>query len=541
VLHAPVKPIAQDTREEVRKLVAYIEENLRASSSAGLTFIDTRNLKGRLMARQNHVVFGRRGAGKSSLVESVCGPAVHVAVRINLEDYKDISFPNILLHVLRASCRELDTAVKARSKWTQFLASRRFRRDLRAREQELGKLLYEPDQEEQKVRTTDEKGHTAGLEVSSEQLKASLSGKRGVTKEVARTIPVDKLARLQIDIPSFKHLFCEASRLSGRAPLFLVLDDFYFVPKAVQPEFIDFFHRLTKDTPLFLKIATIKHRSRLFKTTEQSYIGAELGHDIYEIDMDYTLDKFSDLKEFMNELLRAAIRDSGARLEPDDLFTGEGLSQLCLASGGVPRDFLSLFVRLANSVVAGRENKIGKVEVNEESIANISSKLESLKVDSAGEREILESYLSVIRKSVYNEHRTNAFLVAKEELEQHPQERQAIRELVDLRLTHLIDSNTSSAPSDGRRYEAYILDVGLYENSRPRNFNQVEPGSQDSKSRKDQLRASPKLVLAELAERVREFGKGELITSEARPISRRHRAAEEDEAQTKLDFFDTET
>jgi hypothetical protein len=126
--------------------------------------------------------------------------------------------------------------------------------------------------------------------------------------------------------------------------------------------------------------------------------------------------------------------------------------------------------------------------------------------------------------------------VAKEELEQHPQERQAIRELVDLRLTHLVDSKTSSAPSDGRRYEAYILDVGLYENSRPRNFSQVEPGSQDSQSRKDQLRASPRLVLGELAERVKEFGKGELISSESRPSNRRHRAADDDDTQAKLDF-----
>jgi hypothetical protein len=237
--------------------------------------------------------------------------------------------------------------------------------------------------------------------------------------------------------------------------------------------------------------------------------------------MDYTLDKFADLKEFMSELLGSAIKESRVGLSSDDLFSGDGFSQLCLASGGVPRDFLSLFVRLANSIVGAKAEKIGKVEVNEEAIATISSKLEALKVDSAGEREILESYLSVIRKFAYNENRTNAFLVAKDELEQHPQERQALRELVDLRLIHLIDSNTSSAPSDGRRYEAYILDVGLYENSRPRNFCQVEPGSEDSRSRKDQLRASPRLVLADLANRVREFSNGELVVSESTRVRRR--------------------
>ena len=523
----------------MHKLVAYIEENLRASSLAGLNFIDTRNFKGRLTVRQNHVVFGRRGAGKSSLVKSVSGPADHVAVRINLEDYKDISFPNILLRVLKASCEELGKAVKARSKWWQFLSARRFRSVLKELETELADLLYEPDQEQQEVRTTEIEDETEGFQLSgghpaAAKASMSASSKQQSKREVSRSLPVDKLARLQIEIPRFKQVFCEASALSGHAPVFLVLDDFYFVPKAVQPEFIDFFHRLTKDTPLFLKLATIKHRSRLFKTTEQSYIGAELEHDIFEIDMDYTLDKFADLKEFMSELLRAATKESGVALSTDDLFSGDGFSQLCLASGGVPRDFLSLFVRLANSIVGSKGEKIGKVEVNEEAIATISSKLEALKIDSAGEREILESYLSVIRKFAYNEHRTNAFLVAKDELEQHPQERQALRELVDLRLVHLIDSNTSSAPSDGRRYEAYILDVGLYENSRPRNFSQVEPGSEDSRSRKDQLRASPRLVLGDLSNRVREFSNGALIVSESPRVRRRGAAIDTPSAQQNL-------
>jgi hypothetical protein len=383
-------------RDGVHKLVAYIEENLRASSLAGLNFIDTRNFKGRLTVRQNHVVFGRRGAGKSSLVKSVCGPADHVAVRINLEDYKDISFPNILLRVLKASCDELGKAVKARSKWWKFFPARRFRKRLKELETELADLLYEPDQEQQQIRTTETADQSIGLQVSAEypttpKASMSASSKQQSKKETSRTIPVDKLVRLQIEIPRFKQVFSEASTLSGNAPVFLVLDDFYFVPKAVQPEFIDFFHRLTKDTPLFLKLATIKHRSRLFKTTAQSYVGAELEHDIFEIDMDYTLDKFADLKEFMSELLRAAIKESGAGLSADDLFTGDGFSQLCLASGGVPRDFLSLFVRLANSIVGAKGEKIGKVEVNEEAIATISSKLEALKVDSAGEREILAS------------------------------------------------------------------------------------------------------------------------------------------------------
>lgn len=284
----------------------------------------------------------------------------------------------------------------------------------------------------------------------------------------------------------------------GKTPVFLLLDDFYFVRKTDQSKLIDYLHRLAKGTQLFLKLATIKHRTKLYTQTEESYVGVEVGHDIQEIDMDYTLDKFDDLKRFMRQLLLRAADESNVSLKVKELFAGEGFNQLCLASGGVPRDFLALFVRLANQVVVGDAESIGKVLVNEAAIANIGNKYESMRADSAKERDALERCLDFIKNFVYDEKRTNAFLVSKPDLAEYPYERQAIKELVDLRLIHLIDENTSKAPSDGLRYEAYMLDVGLYDNSRPRNFKQIQPGSKDEKSRKDALRASPKLDLGSL-------------------------------------------
>ena len=176
--------------------------------------------------------------------------------------------------------------------------------------------------------------------------------------------------------------------------------------------------------------------------------------------MDYTLDNFDELRFFMQQLLQNAIKQSGASIEIDDMFAGDGFSQLCLASGGVPRDFLSLFVSLANSAVTSG-SPIGKVQVNEVAIGNLGTKLESMRRDSGNEDTILDSCLKRIKRHVYDNERTNAFLIAKDELESDRQGRQAIRELVDLRLIHLVDHNTSKAPSDGRRYEAYILDISM--------------------------------------------------------------------------------
>ena len=65
------------------------------------------------------------------------------------------------------------------------------------------------------------------------------------------------------------------------------------------------------------------------------------------------------------------------------------------------------------------------------------------------------------------------FLVCNPDLEDFPQISQAINELMDLRMIHLVEPITSAAPSDGKKYSAYMIDIGLYTNSKPRNFNQM--------------------------------------------------------------------
>ncbi len=72
-----------------------------------------------------------------------------------------------------------------------------------------------------------------------------------------------------------------------------------------------------------------------------------------------------------------------------------------------------------------------------------------------------------------------------------------LKELIDLRFIHVIDNNTSAAPSDGKRHSAYLLDVSLYTNGRPRNFKEIEP---DIKKRRDDIRSTPRISVLSLKE-----------------------------------------
>jgi hypothetical protein len=477
---------------ETAKLVTYIEENLRASLISGLRFVDTRRNQTRLLSKQNHVVFGRRGAGKTSLVRCIADRGEHIDIYLNLEDYKDITFPNIVIHILIELFGKLLEIVCNEYPWYKFwrLDARSAKKRIRETIKILQSYLREPDLQTQHISTRT--GSERGLEASAEVRGVTAGARTGREKvsEIQRDVELNKINYLRIELSSYKKLITQISSLFDNKPVFLVLDDFYFVAKDTQPELIDYFHRLTKGTALFLKLATIKYRSKLYRRRRGEHVGVELGHDVFEIELDYTLDNFAELQSFMREILTNALEQSGAQLDIDDVFAGFGFPQLCLASGGVPRDFLSLFVTLANRTVS-TGNPIGKVQVSEAAIDNIASKFASMREDSGNDQTVLEQCLSRIRRYVYSEKRTNAFLIAKPQLETNRLGQQAIRELVDLRLIHLVERNTSKAPSDGRRYEAYIIDLGLYENARPRKFNQVEPGQMDDRSRKDELRASP--------------------------------------------------
>jgi len=135
----------------------------------------------------------------------------------------------------------------------------------------------------------------------------------------------------------------------------------------------------------------------------------------------------------MNDLLNHVNQKVGVDLNYDEIFTQNGFKFLCLASGGVPRDFFALFIDFGNKIVNGKPS-VTKPMVIETSIENLPNKLEAFKTDSFEEKEILEHYLQFIRQEVIDNKRWNSFLISNSEVLKYPQINQALKELVDLRL-----------------------------------------------------------------------------------------------------------
>lgn len=481
---------------ELNKVLKFIEENIRVTNQTTIEYLDPKGHIERLDSKQNQIVFGRRGSGKSLLLKSLKDKKTNVAcLTINLEDFKDISFPDSIIQVLTSLIFQLKSEVYNKRSILQpvtWLKGKRITNQYSLLLKSLKDRLIQPDVFDEAIK--EKVGNKIGGKAKSGFGKSEASMSAEISEEIekSRAFKIDKLNVLKNELPQFKHLIESTSEYLGK-DIFLILDDFYFIRKTEQPYFIDFFHRLSKNTPLYLKVATIKHRSSLYIQGE-TFVGVEIGHDAQALNLDYSLENFNALVSFMKDLLNHINSKVGVQIDYNQLLTDNAFRFLCLASGGVPRDFFSLFILLGNKMLDGQKT-ISKPNVIECSIENLPNKFDAFKTDSAEEKGLLEHYLQFIRQEIVETKRYNSFLVSNSEILKFPQINQALKELVDLRLLHLVNSNISSAPSDGLRYSAYMVDIGLFPNSNPRNFQQIEPGQKDEKGRDDRIRSAPKLHL----------------------------------------------
>lgn len=483
--------------ENLRKVLTYVEENIRISEQTTIEYLDPKNHINRLNSKQNQVVFGRRGSGKSLLLKSLRKNDLDkkLYITINIEDFKDISFPNSISQVLISVIKKIRSEVSGKYKIWEFSNWRTQNKLLKQYDtyiSELNKKISEPDSYNESIREKQASKISGEASSGFQAAKAKIASEVADELETSREILKDKLNELKNEITNFKELIEKTTAFLNK-DIYLIFDDFYFIRKHEQPFFIDFFHRISKNTRLYLKVATIKHRSSLYIQTD-TFVGVEIGHDIQALSLDYTLDDFNSLVSFMKSLLEHINKKVGVEINYNNLLTDNAFRFLCLASGGVPRDFLSLFINLGDKMQNEGKN-ISKPNVIDCSIENLPNKMEAFKTDTADEKAVLEHYLQYVKEEIINTKRINAFLVSNNDVLKYPKINQAIKELVDLRLFHLVNSNISSAPSDGLRYSAYIIDISLFPNANPRNFKQIEPGQRDERNREDKLRASPKLNL----------------------------------------------
>jgi Cdc6-like AAA superfamily ATPase len=495
---------------QIDQLLTLVEEATRATKGPPKRFIEpARGTLDRAKSRRHHIVFGRRGSGKTSLLRKAASDLtlrrIPVAF-IDLEAFKGHAFPDVLLSILVETLHAFDewlatagiNAATKKSWWDKFWGGRPERPPLEKKKLEqvrqrlqdekdlLTRLLHSDDYAEL-VEQTGESKKTTSRSLSSASVKASGSagipgakanvgadaniedeqtgvGERKI--ELTETTKRNKLDILHRRIIHFQKLFDAIVELSA-GDAFIFLDDLYHLRRADQPHVLDYFHRIVKGRSVWLKIGTIRHRTDWYHHGNPP-IGMKLSDDCDDIDLDITLAKFEIARRFLLQVLNQIIKE--AEFKNHEVILAEGgVVRLVLASGGVARDFLSIF-RKAVEVARERGKTYRGERVNAEDV-NVAagehepSKRDELRRDTLEERRVLESALLRIREFCVT-NKVNCFLVEQDAAIFGRLD--VLGELADLRFVHIVNSRTTARDKPGKLFTAYMLDISQYTGERLR-------------------------------------------------------------------------
>jgi hypothetical protein len=244
----------------------------------------------------------------------------------------------------------------------------------------------------------------------------------------------------------------------GLVRLYLYIDDFYLFPEVTQPHLLDCVAGMLRDCDGWIKVASIERLTRPFEPS--SRFGLEVPHDASKIDLDVTLEDPGSTQRFLESVLSNYTTTAGLA-KPSSIAQNAALGRLVLASGGVPRDYLNLF---ASSIVAARSRPKAR-EIGREDVADAAGRAarskkrdleQDVSSDSAGNLlAALDTLSTEVRGAGYTYFRVDVSQKSHQFYE-------VLGQLVDLRFAHLIQSTLSDQHKPGVKYETYILDLSEY-------------------------------------------------------------------------------
>ena len=488
---------------KIDELSTLIEEASRASKQNISRFIEpAQGTLRRAKSKRHHIIFGRRGSGKSSLIlktADTLSEEGNPISFIDLEPFKGHQYPDIIISVLIATFMKYkiwlenkgDTLKKKRIWYLPWMKKKKINnniygsliKEINGLIESLEEQLYLSDNSKliEKVKKITDKE-----DISKTKGKASVNYKQlcssDIEKIIANTVKStngkeiheehrrSKIEFLLKEILKYQHTLSKLVYLTKK-DCFIFLDDLYHILRKDQANLIDYFHRIAKGNRIWLKIGTIRNRSSWYIHSPQP-IGLKIGDDADEINLDLTLEKFAISKSFLKKILNLYIDEVNAP-KLKNIVADTGIDRLVISSGGVARDFLGLFrksidetrERLKRQPNHARGEKIGAQDVNLASGAYGELKKEEFKIDTSEDETKLESEFNNILIFCLVKTKKNIFLI-DQDLKGKTYD--SILELIDLRLIHQVKSRITVNTKPGKIFRALLLDVSQYTGERAR-------------------------------------------------------------------------
>lgn len=483
--------------QEVSRLTDLVKDSFRIRPNHNPDYVDVSGHLDRFRSNQHQIVFGRRGSGKSCLfVHFLNDEGANngiLPIYIEGDEFKRLTYPDLLVRLLLRIFESMPSANRSWRKWLRRPnAVQKNIKDLR-------KILAQA--EEAQVTQTD--GINSERGAGFEKGPARVHGKRSDSQEKQSEFKEQKLDHLERFLSDYKTSLTDALAESRFDSAFILLDDFYLIPRSRQPDVIDYLHRLLRGTNFYLKIGTVRHRTSIIRNGDQT-IGVELHQDVEEINLDRTLEDLESTSEYLGQMLDALSYTAGVDTPKDTLFNPDAFHALILASGGVPRDFLNIFVEAISAAIADDQDRWLTPTYIWKGASRLSYriKLNNLKEEASSDSSPLEKVYRDIISFCLKEKKKTAFLVSQEQAQEFFGVHELILQLMDFKLIHVVEPDTSAASGRKGRFEAYTLDFSLFMEPRMRNIEHVEFWKLDAERRRVGVREAPDYDLVRAKEAV---------------------------------------
>ena len=365
---------------------------------------------------RHHLIFGRRGTGKTALMVEAKQRIERegcLSYWINIHTHRGESAHRIFVWVCRNVCEQMQVFYSKKKRIPQLLAL-------------ISKLQDDADK--------------------------LLTEKEISTDEVSRLVPY-----MQNVIRQFTD--------TNATRFYIFLDDLHYLPSAEQPKLLDLVHGAVRDSDAWLKVAGIRHLTRWFQ--EKPPLGLQTGHDADHIDLDVTLEEPSRAKTFLEQVFLRYARHVGIS-SLSSILSPTALDRLVLASGAVPRDYLSLSANaIGQARTREKARRVGVQDVGQAAGEAAKVKIAELEEDAASSEDTPNRIKGLQQiRSFCEEKNCTFFQIDFRDREDHPKEYSIIKELTDGRLIHLVRASLSDIQKAGRRYEVYMLDLSQFSSER---------------------------------------------------------------------------
>lgn len=508
--------------DSMQKLIGAVEEAARSTKEGVKYFVEpAEGTLHRTTSRRHHLIFGRRGSGKSSLLRKAQAELTverRPISYVDLESYKGHAYPDVLLSVLISTFEGFSSWLNSaainlatkRKFWKLFGRTPdkpaynrkeclQLKQTIDTHVTDLRYQLYASDdaQLERKESSSrdDRKVASGTVAIAAGEARIGAAGELStaeiVSGETTESFRRSKLQFLHRHIIDYQAVFADMAQISS-GDAYLFLDDLYHIRRIDQASVIDYFHRIAKAGSLWLKVGTVRHRSSWYRQGDPP-IGMKIGDDADEINLDLTLEKYPLAKNFLKNVLTNFSDPLG--LKPRSLFlTDDALDRLVLASGGVARDFLTIFRRSVSQArqrgPAGRGgDKVCVEDVNLAAGEHDLAKREEFNAEAGEDQEDLNQAFGLVRDYCLETTKANCFLLSKDAGGSGVDR---IRELVDLKLLHLVRGRVTVSGRKGQIFDAYMLDVSQYAGTRKRRgLEEIQFWKDDEKLRRASLIYTP--------------------------------------------------